>query len=876
MFSKKSSKKDYFKFKELRVYGSLESLFTGARRYRFVFDETEACYVNIELSFYNILFNEEDWEANIVMRLIDYNTNQEITKLDKKVTVAKDVNLVYVHDGWGTPNPGYWKKGIYKWQILIEEEQVGESYFYIVNNGQVSATENPYFNIKSIKLFESPYEGTPIADRVYLQAFGHDKTRYINLEMTLENKLQYEPYFPLELQFYVYTENVLVKAYMSYFKYISDKPQEIVLDTGYGTRNPGFWVPGSYTLHVLFMDKVLSIIPFTVGNEDEPFTGSYPTPAFVQTISYQQPPETQPLTFEEAKAELEELIGLTEVKKQLNEFATYLQFIQLRQKKGLPETEKFNLHTVFMGNPGTGKTTVARMLGKIYKSLGVLPNGDVHEISRADLVAEYIGQTAPKTKKAIDDARGGILFIDEAYSLTNRGDDEKDFGREVIEVLIKEMSDGPGNIAIICAGYTREMEQFLASNPGLASRFKQVIEFPDYTPDELMSIAQYTAKKKDVILHPDTLKLIEQNVVEAYRNRDRTFGNARYVNGIVEEGKRNMGLRIMGNMTNPDADFEKLTAEDLSTITMEDVQKIFAKQKKQAVLLPIDNPLLEEALFELNSLVGLTKIKNEVHEIVKLVKYYREIGRSLQSSFSLHTVFSGNPGTGKTTVARILVKIYKALGILERGHLVECDRKMLVAAYIGQTALKTAAVIEQAMGGGLFIDEAYALSQGGGQDFGREAIEVLLKRMEDDRGRFMVIAAGYTKEMKLFLESNPGLKSRFDKNFLFEDYSAAELLSIAVGMFAKEKLELESAAKSYLENFILQLTLKKSKDFGNARVIRQIVTEVVKKHHLMLAEMPTERRSEQMVNTVTLDTMRFLDDPNALNISTDGTGKIGF
>jgi SpoVK/Ycf46/Vps4 family AAA+-type ATPase len=152
-------------------------------------------------------------------------------------------------------------------------------------------------------------------------------------------------------------------------------------------------------------------------------------------------------------------------------------------------------------------------------------------------------------------------------------------------------------------------------------------------------------------------------------------------------------------------------------------------------------------------------------------------------------VFTGNPGTGKTTVARILAQIYKALGILERGHLIECDRQSLVGGYVGQTAIKTAEIIERAMGGVLFIDEAYSLTEGGQSDFGKEAIEIILKRMEDRRGDFIVIAAGYTDNMKRFIESNPGLKSRFDRTFHFEDFKTPELVEIAVNQFSESNLK---------------------------------------------------------------------------------------
>jgi len=188
----------------------------------------------------------------------------------------------------------------------------------------------------------------------------------------------------------------------------------------------------------------------------------------------------------EILSKLNALIGLEQIKAQIQEHILFIQYVNLRNEKGFNDNEKLSLHAVFTGNPGTGKTTVAKLLGEIYHSLGQLSKGHVVEVGRAELVAEYIGQTAPKVKEK---ARGGILFIDEAYSLI-RDEDDKDYGREVIEVLLKEMSDGNGDLAIIVAGYPEEMKNFLNANPGLKSRFNYYYEFPDYTPKELMQILQ--------------------------------------------------------------------------------------------------------------------------------------------------------------------------------------------------------------------------------------------------------------------------------------------------------------------------------------------------------------------------------------------------
>jgi SpoVK/Ycf46/Vps4 family AAA+-type ATPase len=235
-----------------------------------------------------------------------------------------------------------------------------------------------------------------------------------------------------------------------------------------------------------------------------------------------------------------------------------------------------------------------------------------------------------------------------------------------------------------------------------------------------------------------------------------------------------------------------------------------------------------------------------------LVRYYRETGKDVLNRFSLHTIFTGNPGTGKTTLARIVGKIYKALGLLERGHVVETGREGLIAGYVGQTALKTKDKIEEAKGGVLFIDEAYALSDGGQNDFGKEAVEVILKTMEDERGKFAVIAAGYPDNMNVFLHANPGLKSRFDRVWHFYDYQPDILLKIAISMFDTEGLKLDESAEKYLVDLLNKLYATRDKFFGNARSIRKIVEQAVKKQNLRMASLPAEERTQSMMEQVSI------------------------
>lgn len=482
---------------------------------------------------------------------------------------------------------------------------------------------------------------------------------------------------------------------------------------------------------------------------------------------------------------------------------------------------------VLMGNPGTGKTKVARLLGPIYKGLGLLSKGHVVEVSRADLVGEVFGETERKTREVIAKAQGGFLFIDEAYALA--GKSRNDYGNAVIETLLKAISDSRRDFGVIVAGYPEPMEQFLASNPGLRSRFRgREVFLEDYTPEQLLAIAKEALGKLQLTIDGDALRYLANRLEAAYRDRNASFGNVRYVKGVVNDLKAALAQRLRGTVASA-------SYRDLTNITLADAEAVFSHGAAEQVIIPIDEPALAGALAELDALAGIPAVKQEVGELVDLVKYYRRVGKDPARFLNSHFVFTGNPGTGKTTVARILGKIYRALGLLERGHLVECDRQALVAEYIGQTAPKTNALIDKALGGMLFIDEAYTLAPMADRDFGPEAVQVLLKRMEDQRGQFVVVVAGYPEEMDGFLESNPGLRSRFDTFLNFKDYSGEELLSIADRLIANEDLIPDQDALRLMRDYCARYAKTRDRYSGNARDIRKLVLKSVKNQNLRIA-----------------------------------------
>ncbi|MBR9860963.1 AAA family ATPase [bacterium] len=843
-----------FVFRNMKIYGSTEWLADNKKKYRTIFDKSECTYIYCEFSFFNLHFKKKDWDLKLNLVCTDQNNN-EICNLNCDRKISLNHNLIFVREGWGTQNEGsYWKAGTYKWEAYIDGDLIAERNFYIQDIGKVTEEANPYFDIKAVKFYEGPFDNVKENNRKYFEQFAEQDTRYIWAEITGTNKVKEMSFWSCEFVFNFMTESNLLKGSVAKLVFVYEQDDNFTVTVGWGADKPGSWSKGIYYLDILFMDQLILREDFAIGND------------FVEYLIKDEPKKLELVSPKKARSkskatadigdtlsELDELVGLQSVKDRIKEYANFLEFISLRKEKGMEEDDQINLHAIFKGNPGTGKTTVARKLGKIYKQLGLLSKGHVHEVDRADLVAEFIGQTAPKTKAAIKKAAGGILFIDEAYSLARKDDDAKDFGKEAIEILLKELSDGE-DIAIIAAGYPDEMDTFLESNPGLKSRFRMLYDFPDYIPQELMEIALRNTKKKGIEFQKDAQEAFYKKVVEAYRNRDKFFGNARLVVSLIEECKLNLGIRVMSA-----EDPSSLSVEELSQITLEDVEKLSINIKSERPDIPIDEELLTESLNKLNGMIGIDKVKEEIQNLVKLVRYYRETEQDVQNNFSLHAVFTGNPGTGKTTVARILAQIYKALGILEKGNLIECDRQSLVGGYVGQTAIKTGEIIDKAMGGVLFIDEAYSLTEGGNSDYGKEAIEIILKRMEDFRGKFIVIAAGYTDNMKQFLESNPGLKSRFDKIFEFEDFDSPMLLEIAENQFKEFGFKLDKKASDKLKAMLKDLHDSRDKYFGNGRSVRKIVEEAIRNQHLRMSDLPSEKRTPRMIKTISVKDIEGID-----------------
>jgi len=528
---------------------------------------------------------------------------------------------------------------------------------------------------------------------------------------------------------------------------------------------------------------------------------------------------------------LQNLIGLAPVKKQIDSIIASDIVEKERKKRKGSGYKSGSMHMIFGGNPGTAKTTVAKLFAGIAREKGILKSGAFVEKGGMDLDGICCVRSI---RDAFTAAKGGVLFIDEAYSM--RSD-------TAVTVLIQEMENRRDDVIVILAGYNERMREFMQINEGLKSRIPHWIDFPDYTADELTDIFRSMIEERGFSVDEEAVK--EAHYIFDKVRCTENFGNGRYVRNLIDRAAQNQAVRLLSGGRKAETIGKrvlfKLTGDDIC----EPDDGLKAERKPGT------------AMFELDDMIGLSEVKEVIHKAIAHFKLKRLcMNRGIaRDNASMHMVFTGNPGTAKTTVARLFAEIMKDEKVLPTGAFVEAGRADLIGDHVGATAPLVRRKFREAQGGVLFIDEAYSLCDNLKGGFGDEAINTLVQEMENHRDDVIVIFAGYPEPMKQFLDRNPGMLSRIAFQVEFDDYDTDELCEITRLMVSGRQMMITDAAMDKLRS--IYESVRRESDYGNGRFVRRMIEE---------AEMNLAERvmnvEESGVSTDLLTTIEECDIPS--------------
>lgn len=509
-------------------------------------------------------------------------------------------------------------------------------------------------------------------------------------------------------------------------------------------------------------------------------------------------------------AELHALIGLETIKKQVQGFINAVNLRRMRAEAGLPADKDFSLHSMFLGNPGTGKTTVARLVGKALHEAGVMESELFVEVLRTDLISDNIGASAQLMRQRLEEGAGGVILIDEAYALAKQ--DSAGFADEAITELLVFMENHRNDTMVILAGYPDKMQDLLNVNEGMRSRIKHRFDFEDYSPAEIASVGLSQLHEGRYTVNEE----LYRRVVTAAYSQSADRSNARWVRNFNQDLRAKLDERVI-LLPNP-------TVDDLTRIDDADLHALAGGDPTER------RSKLDRLLAELDEMIGLDSVKAWVHELVVIAE---DNQASLEEDGSMerpnyHMAFTGGPGTGKTTVARIIAGIFHALGVLHTPNVTVTDPSTMRGRYLGVSSENVTRAFDEAMGGVLFVDEAHQMRQRERDNvLNDEMVSTMITRLENDRDRFVAIFAGYTDEMDAFFQSDPGLRRRIPTIIEFPDYTSEEVAQIVARVL--------SGSRTFNEELLRSVTVAAydatpAGERSNGGWARNFAEAIIKKH----------------------------------------------
>jgi len=613
-------------------------------------------------------------------------------------------------------------------------------------------------------------------------------TRDELIAISIKTEIGKDCHFCLECSMKYVTE-IDLKVRKGYANYLNEKSEELV--------SLCFTLNDLIENNRLPSDRSLTLNRHLDANEQ------------IKHIIYGTTPKTTP---EKPKLhKVHELVGMENVKEQLDIWIAQVNGRKKLKAKGINVQKAPMTNIMISGAPGVGKTVLAEYLTELLYDTGMISEKKFTLVRPDDIIGQHVGNTAPKTQEKIQKAMGGVFFLDEAYELAGgalqgtRGN----FGNEALQVIMQAMEKQAGKMAFIFASYEDHVDDIYGMNDGLESRFSQHFHLKDYTVEELLSIGELMLKQKGFQFKEakDTFRQIIE---------DKT------VNGVLSGNARTIRTFIEKIVTHHLVYIGKEDVKDVETVLPETINQACSNQISDKERQGLDE-LYQNAQKELQEMIGLYDLKAKIKRIANLQRSQRrrrEKGLKTKK-ITNHMFFYGPPGSGKTTVARLVGKLLRGAGVLENGHVVEVTKDDLTSATHVSRQVKR--MVRKARGGILFIDEAYMLANDGD---GQEAVDTLIREMEEYRDEIVVIFAGYEKDMQRLLLVNQGLKSRVPNHVYFEEYSASQLLEIAHQFIEQNEYELDEEAEVELEKSVFEFHQKGYID-GNGRWVRNLVDRII-------------------------------------------------